>query len=620
MLKIPDNILSRVQKPARYTGGEYNSIIKNHECINVRVALAFPDTYEIGMSNLGMRILYHVINSRNDTFAERVFAPWTDMEAEMRANDIPLYSLETKSPLIDFDIIGFSVGYELSFTNILNMLDLAHIPLLANNRSSEHPLVIAGGCCMYNPEPLSDFIDLAVIGEGEEIINEIIDLYKQHNDADCVDLLRKLAQIDGVYVPSLYNIEYNADNTIKSIKPLYDDVPLTVTKRFISDFNSSQYPDAPIMPYIETVHDRISLEIMRGCSRGCRFCQAGMVYRPVRQKSADKLKSLAKTLIDNTGYDEISLMSLSSSDYTGIDELVHDLTLEYEDRRIGLSLPSLRADAQCIGLAAEIQKVRKSGLTLAPEAGTQRLRDIINKNVTEENLFEAVEAAFSFGWKRIKLYFMIGLPDETDDDIIGIADLAMKVVQIGRRKGIRPIISVSVSNFVPKPHTPFQWRSQDSIEELERKQELLRKSIKDKRIDLSWHNAKTSRLEAILARGDRRLGKALLLAWESGCKMDAWQEHFDYDKWISAIHEAELESDFYVNRLREYSEILPWDHINSGIDKNFLIREDKCASAMQTTDDCRVSGKCINCGILHIVKDMKIPEDEVTDVPCLAKN
>ena len=584
-----DDILPKVTKPARYTGGEYNAVHKDHADVQVKFALAFPDTYEIGMSNLGIRILYHILNKRSDTVAERVFAPWTDMEAEMRAHEIPLYALESGTPIRDFDIIGFSLGYELTYTNVLNMLDLAGIPVLASERGEDDPLIIAGGCCTVNPEPMADFIDAFVIGEGEEVVHEIVDAFKAHLPAEALakegraegkeSLLGKLAEVPGVYVPSLRN---------------------QATRRLVLDLDSAEYPDAPVMPFIETVHDRIALEVMRGCSRGCRFCQAGMIYRPVRERSQEKLRELAERLVNNTGYDEISLLSLSTADYRGIEGLVRDFIGRFEPQRIGISLPSLRADAACMELASEIQKVRKSGLTLAPEAGTQRLRNVINKNVTEEDLLEAVEAAFRFGWKRVKLYFMIGLPTETDEDIRGIAHLAQEVWRIGKRMGFRPTINVSVASFVPKPHTPFQWRAQDSIEEIERKQEVLKRALIGKHVELSWHDARTSQLEAVLSRGDRRLGEAILLAWRKGCRFDAWHEEFDYSKWMNAFDQAGLDPGFYANRQRDYSEILPWDHINCGESKEFLIREDKRAETGEITEDCRLD-RCHACGVSRIV-------------------
>jgi radical SAM family uncharacterized protein len=594
MYSLVDDILPRVTKPAQYTGGEFNSVLKDH--VGVRFALAFPDTYEIGMSNLGLRILYHILNNRPDTAAERVFAPWPDMEAEMRRLGLPLFTLESRTPVKDFDILGFSLGYELTYTNVLNMLALAGIPVLAADRGEDSPLVIAGGCCTYNPEPLADFIDAFVIGEGEDLVGEIVDACKQHRAGGKTDLLRHLASIQGVYVPSLYNISYNPDGTVASILPKEDDVPAVVTKRAVSQLDSAEYPDKLVMPFVETVHDRIPLEVMRGCTRGCRFCQAGMVYRPVRQRSPERVIGLADRLSASTGYDEIALLSLSTADYRGIQGLVRDLIARYADKRIGLSLPSIRADAPCIELASEIQKVRKSGLTLAPEAGTQRMRDVINKNVTEDDLLGAATAAFRFGWRRIKLYFMIGLPTETDDDVIGIAELASAVASVGRRAGIRPTVGVSVSSLVPKPHTPFQWRPQDTIEEMERKQALLKRSQRSRDVSLSWHDAQTSRIEAVLSRGDRRLGRAILIAWKKGCRFDAWHEHFDYGRWLEALDEAGLSPEFYANRRREYDEVLPWEHLSCGVSKDYLVREDKRAEACATTGDCRLE-KCTGCGI-----------------------
>lgn len=620
MYKLFDQILPRVTKPARYTGGEYNAVLKDHAGTEVKFALAFPDTYEIGMSNLGVRILYHILNKRSDTLAERVFAPWVDMESEMRQHGLPLSALESRTPVKDFDIIGFSLGYELSYTNVLNMLDLAGLPVLAAERGDDTPLVIAGGCCAFNPEPMTPFIDAFVIGEGEEVIHEFIDAFKAHRSEGKTSLLRELARIPGVYVPSLYEVTYNPDGTINEIRPTEEGVPPTITKRLVLNMDAAEFPDTLVMPFVETVHNRIPLEVMRGCSRGCRFCQAGMVYRPVRERSMQCLMEQAGKLSENTGYDEMALMSLSTADYRGIEDLVRDLTEQYKDRKIGLSLPSIRADASCVELASEIQKVRKSGLTLAPEAGTQRLRDVIDKNVTEENLFAAVEAAFRFGWKKIKLYFMIGLPTETDEDIEGIARLSSAVADIARRMRVRPTVNVSVSSFVPKPHTPFQWRAQDTIEELERKQGILRRSMRDRAISLGWHDARTSHLEGVLSRGDRRLGDAILRAWRKGQRFDAWQEEFSYDRWIEAIAEAGLSADFYANRQRSYEEVLPWDHIGCGVNKAFLAREDKRAEAGEVTPDCRVEGgQCTGCGVSRLIPRTSDEANEVTDVPCTSK-
>jgi len=618
MRQLLDDILPRVTKPARYTGGEFNAVVKDRGDVDVRFALAYPDAYEIGMSNLGLRIIYHILNRRPDTAAERMFAPWIDMEAEMRQRGLPLFALESRTPIGEFDIVGFSLEYELTYTNVLNMLDLAGIPVPAAERDDSHPLVIAGGCCAFNPEPMADFMDAFVIGEGEDVIHEIVDTFKRHRAEGRQILLRRLAAIEGVYVPSLYEVSYNSDGTVKAVCPREEGVPPIITKRLIWDLDAAEYPDAPVMPFVETVHDRIPLEVMRGCSRGCRFCQAGIVYRPVRERSSDRLMDLAETLSANTGYDEISLLSLSTTDYRGIEDLVRRLIGKYEQQRIGLSLPSIRADAPYVELASEIHKVRKSGLTLAPEAGTQRMRDVIDKNVTDDDLLGAAEAAFRCGWKRIKLYFMIGLPTETDEDIVGIARLASAVAKLGRRMGIRPTVNLSVACLVPKPHTPFQWRAQDTVEEMERKQGVLRHALKDGHVSLSWHDARTSHLEAVLSRGDRRLGKAILLAWQKGSRFDAWQEYFDYEKWMGSLEEVGLDGSFYANRRRDYDETLPWDHINCGVSKQFLIREDKRAEAEEVTQDCRLE-KCTGCGVSGLLPSPLTVNHEVPDVACVAE-
>ncbi|MDI6827167.1 MAG: TIGR03960 family B12-binding radical SAM protein, partial [Armatimonadota bacterium] len=586
MFELLDNILPRVAKPARYTGGEFNAITKDLSGVDVKFALAFPDVYEIGMSNLGLRIIYEILNRRGDTAAERVFAPWPDMESEMRRCGLPLFSLESHTPVAEFDIIGFSLSYELTYTNVLNMLDLAGVPIHSSDRNESHPLIIAGGCCVYNPEPMAEFVDAFVIGEGEEIIHEVVEVFKHNHSLGRKVLLEKLAEIPGIYVPAFGQYR--------------------VQKRLVNDLNAAEYLEQPVIPFIETVHDRLPIEVMRGCSRGCRFCQAGMIYRPVRERSQEKILKLAECLNARAGYDEIGLLSLSTADYTSIEDLVHTLTEKYEAEKIGISLPSIRADASCVELASEIQKVRKSGLTLAPEAGTQRLRDVINKNVTEENLLSAVEAAFRFGWRTIKLYFMIGLPSETDDDILGIARLASEVSKVARKMRIQPTINVSVSCFVPKPHTPFQWRPQDTIEELQRKQSLLRSGVKDKAIQLSWHDARISALECVLSRGDRQVGKAIYYAWQNGCKFDAWDEYFDYAMWQKAFSLVGVNPSYYANRAMDYNEALPWDHIDCGISKQFLINEDKRANEGVTTPDCREEG-CSGCGIVLLSGGCPIP-------------
>ncbi|MEN6370406.1 MAG: TIGR03960 family B12-binding radical SAM protein [Armatimonadota bacterium] len=586
---LVESILLKVRGPARYTGGELGEVKKDHASVEVLFALAFPDVYEVGMSNLGIKILYHTLNRRNDTAAERVFAPAADMEDAMREAQLPLYALESFVPVQSFDIIGFSLAYELTYTNVLNMLDLAGIPLKSSERDESHPLIIAGGHCAVNPEPMAEFIDAFAIGDGEEVVHKIVDVYKEHK-ADRRKLLLALAAIEGVYVPSLY------EQKDGRLAPIDDKVPTQVRRTVVRDFESVDYPDKMIVPFVETIHDRVALEIMRGCTRTCRFCQAGMITRPVREKSIGKIKEQAATLLAATGYDEIGLMSLSSADYTGIEQLVHDLIAKYESERIGVSLPSIRADAGCVRFAAEIQKVRKSGLTFAPEAGTQRLRDVINKNVTEADLLEAVETAIECGWRKIKLYFMIGLPTETDEDVSAIADLVYKVLDLARAKR-RPLsINVGVSSFVPKPFTPFQWRAQDRIEELKRKIEMLRSRLRHRSVSISWHDTAMSELEAVFANGGRELGPTILKAWEAGSKFDGWDDRFNYERWQEAFNECGVDADSIAHSPKSYDAPLPWEHIDCGVTKKWLMAQDKLAEQTKALPDCRF-GVCLNCGM-----------------------
>lgn len=590
--RLYGEILQQVRKPGRYLGDEWNSVHKeDNGRQRVQVALAFPDIYEIAMSHFGLRILYHILNQREYVVAERVFAPWVDMEAIMREQGIPLFSLESTRPIKDFDIIGFSLQYEMSYTNILNMLDLAEIPLFADQRGDADPLIIAGGPCAYNPEPLADFIDLFVIGDGEEIILEIVDAYKEMA-LDRKGMLKELAKIPGVYVPSLYHIEYWDDGRVKAINPLEPGVPQTITRCIVKDLDQAPYPTELIVPFIEVIHDRIPLEIGRGCTRGCRFCQAGIIYRPVRERSIENLLELVDQAEKNTGYGEVSLLSLSCADYSGINELIEKLMEKHMGQGLAVSLPSLRADSFSIELAREVQRVRKTGLTFAPEAGTQRLRDVINKGVTEEDLMSAVSAAVDAGWQNVKLYFMIGLPTETWEDIEGIGELARRVAKI--KRGLN--VTVSVSTFVPKAHTPFQWVAQDTVEAIERKQEFLKENVRGKGTRLNWHNVNLSFLEAVFSRGDRRLSKVLYHAWKLGCTFDSWSDQFDYSAWQRAFSETDVEPEFYANRERSLDELLPWEHIDSGVSKAFLESEFGKAIEGKATEDCRFNG-CHGCGI-----------------------
>lgn len=597
-----DRILKKVEKPARYIGMEENSIIKDLNNIEVKFAFSYPDVYDVGMSHLGLHILYNLINEKEEFVCERVFAPWTDMEEEMRKINLPLFTLENKEEVKNFDFLGFTLQYEMSYTNILNILDLSNIPLLAKDRNEEDPLIIAGGPCVYNPEPLADFIDFFVIGEGEEVILEILELYKEHKKQgkNREEFLKVVLEIEGVYVPKFYDLVYNEDNTIKERINLIKEAPEKINKRIIKDLDTMYSPEKLIVPLIEAVHDRASMEIFRGCTHGCRFCQAGMTYRPVREKSIDKIIELAEKLIENTGYENISLSSLSSCDYSELFLLISKLMEKFEEKNVGVSLPSLRLDSFSIDLLKEIEKVRKSGLTFAPEAGSQRLRDVINKGITEENLVNTVSYMFKEGWSSIKLYFMIGLPTETEEDILGIKRLAYIVKDMffdmpkeDRKGNLR--VTTSAACFVPKPFTPFQWVGQDSIDEFHRKIYLLKDSIKDPKIKFNYHDPKVSYLEAIIARGDRKISKLILKAWEKGCKFDGWSEHYDYKKWIEALAELDIDGDFYAIRQRGLEEIFPWDFIDIGVSKEYLIKEYNKSLKGETTGDCRE--QCRACGI-----------------------
>ncbi|EKS4343174.1 B12-binding domain-containing radical SAM protein [Clostridium sporogenes] len=601
MNRISDDVLFRVEKPARYIGGELNSYNKDLKDIDIRYAFCFPDVYEVGMSHLGMKILYYILNERKDTFCERVFAPWPDMEKIMREENISLYGLESKDPIKDFDFIGFTLQYEMSYTNILNMLDLAGVTIKASERGEEEPIVMCGGPCAYNPEPLYNIADMFVLGEGEELNSKILDLYKKYKGkGKKKEFLRKASKIRGVYIPSLYEVTYKEDNTIKEFKPIYDDVPKKVKKVIVNNINDVVYPDKFVVPYTDIVHDRIVLETFRGCTRGCRFCQAGMIYRPVREKKTEALLELSDKLIKNTGYDEITLSSLSICDYSDIQNLVFSMVERHKEGKVGVTLPSLRIDSFSVDLIKEIQKVRKTGLTFAPEAGSQRMRDVINKGVTEENLMTSVKSAFEAGWSTIKLYFMLGLPYETLEDVMGIAELGQKVVgkyyevpKEIRKKGLK--VTVSTSIFVPKPFTPFQWAPQDTMEEVRKKIEALRGNIKSKQITYNWHESLVSYMEAIFARGDRRLCDVLIKAFEKGARFDGWNQYFDFNIWKEALEECNVDGDFYAYRQREYDEILPWDFVDTGVSKEFLMRENERAKKAEVTPDCRQG--CKNCGV-----------------------
>ena len=597
-----ESVLPLVQKPARYTGGELNSVVKNKENIDLRFAFCFPDTYEIGMSHLGMKILYSLINSRDNYWCERVFAPDTDMEEIMRERGIPLFALESRDALADFDAIGFTLQYELCYTNVLNMLDLAGIPLRSANRgdSLDTPIIVAGGPCVCNPEPLADFIDAFEIGEGEEVMLEFLDLLNEYKNSGKTrsEFLIAASKIEGIYVPSLYDIEYNEDGTIKSITAK-NGAPDKINKRVVADLDAVFYPDKFVVPFVEVVHDRVVHEIFRGCIRGCRFCQAGFWYRPIREKSVDTISKQSQKLACTSGYDELSLCSLSSSDYTKITELLEELLGWAVPQKINVALPSLRIDNFSDELKEKLSLVRRSGLTFAAEAGTQRLRDVINKNISEEEILETCRKAFTGGWTAVKLYFMIGLPTETDDDVIGINQLSQKVVNEfynnpDKPKGKGVNVSAGVSSFVPKPCTPFQWEPQDTREELKRKQQLLLETCTSKKITFRFHNTDLTFLEGVFARGDRKLCDVIETAYRNGCTFDSWDDKFKFDTWMNAFETCGVSTEFYANRRRSYDEILPWDHINSGVKKSFLISENEKAKKAETTGHCRQ--QCAGCG------------------------
>jgi len=620
-----EEILPKVSKPARYTGGELNIVIKDHASVEVKYAVAFPDAYEIGMSNLACQIIYDLLNKREDCVAERVYAPWPDMDKALRAANVPLFTLETRTPLNQYDLWAFALSFELSYTNVLNMLDMAGLPVRSLDRDkgqedgTAYPLVFAGGHATFNPEPMAPFVDFFVIGEAEEVLVEITECFKANRSLSRPELLLKIAQIEGCYVPRFYEPIYEtaearleriakSGKTLEEAERAYDtmprllgtpavrpDVPAIIKRRLIWDVDKLDYPTKPIIPFIEVVHDRISLEVMRGCTRGCRFCQAGMITRPVREKSPERLMVLAEELVRNTGHEDISLVSLSTADYSRVEDVVREMIAEYGDSKIGVSLPSLRADKDCVNLVQEINKVRKTGLTFAPEAGSQRMRDVTNKGVTEENLFAACETAFQNGWQKVKLYFMISLPTETDEDVIAIGELASKCANIARKAGIRnPTITIGVSSFVPKPFTPFQWHGQDTLEDINRKQQMLKRSIRDRAVTYRTNDPTATQLEAMTSLGDRRIADAIELAWRRGQIFTAWDEYLDLQVWLTALRDTGVEPHYFSNRQKAYDEALPWDHLDCGVTKGYLRAEDKRARQVRLTPDCHTE-PCTFC-------------------------
>lgn len=604
-----DKLLMRVEKPARYIGGELNSVKKEPADIKTRFGFAFPDTYEIGMSYLGLQIIYYLLNKMDSVFCERIFAPAADMEEQMRKEDVPLFTLETKSPVRDLDILGFTLQYELSFSNIINMLNLGGIPYRSSERDDSFPLIAAGGPCAFNPEPLADIMDFFMIGDGEEVLPEVCEAHRRWKESgqDKEALLITLAQIKGVYVPKFYTPVYNENGTIQQYIRNCDKVPGAVEKRIVEDLDLADFPDNSIVPYIDVVHDRAVIEIFRGCTRGCRFCQAGMIYRPVRERTKDRIKELAAQQLESTGHEELSILSLSTSDHSEIEPMVEELMNVCRENNVSLSLPSLRLDSFSFKVLEEIQGYKKSGLTFAPEAGTQRLRDVINKSITEHDIYHSVEQAIQLGWLNIKLYFMVGLPTETYEDLDGIANIAKNITDINYRvtgKRGRFNVTVSVSNFVPKAHTPFQWFPQDSAEQFRQKHLYLKDKLKGiKGVSYNYHGTDASQMEAVFARGDRRVCEVLLKAAELGCKFDGWREHFRYELWLKAFEITGVDPYFYSSRERTYDEVLPWDLIDAGISKEFLISENEKAGAGSQSPDCR--HQCIGCGINRKVKCTK---------------